>query len=582
MTIIKPDSLLTLPGAKAEVLMNKLTLAEQASVVLMTPWERRQEIILLSKNARALVQGLPVEELFWTIKAIGPRDAVHILSLTVAEQLQFIFDLDWWHKAELRPEKIAAWILLLFEAGEDTVASWLQWLMTKDETLLPAILGPFIQVYKRPDDMDIQEVKDKFPPFTLEDVYFLSFKKQALQPILSRFIKKIPEVSPGLYRDILETMLMEDRSENLEMAFRWRRSRIEDYGIPDYYDALDIYAPLEENQIRRVKAIPYDNGNLDTLLPAFVPSLYLGDYPVLRAAVEGLLGTKAIERIIHEWVGAANKLLMADEVDLDDPEALRRCLFRVSALLNLGLEITTRTENRPPEKLLGSSVVEDIIRLANAMTTRLAAKAHDLTDSGQIPNDLAHLPDSWVDVLKGLLRKRPMLWDSTTSSYHTFSNMSELSMMEKVVSHIGEWAHIMSYILSPCDHWVQEIPWNTTNFGHPNEVIWPQLLLTALAQEILTGDLRLYPVPEGKLSLLRKMWSLDRPSFTGEEGALPPETIKLCTKAMQPINDQVGLTDTGLNKIVREALMPLYREWKDLPKDAEIDGRFISALVVEL
>ncbi|MBE9594180.1 MAG: hypothetical protein IMF19_11980, partial [Proteobacteria bacterium] len=107
MSILKPDSLLTLPEAEAEALMNELSLAEQASVVLMTPWERRQEIILLSQDSMALVQGLPVEELFWTVKAIGPQDAVHILNLANAEQLQFVFDLDWWHKAELRPEKIA-------------------------------------------------------------------------------------------------------------------------------------------------------------------------------------------------------------------------------------------------------------------------------------------------------------------------------------------------------------------------------------------------------------------------------------------------------------------------------------------
>ena len=179
MAIIKPHSILTLPPAEAEALINDLPLAEQASLVLMAPWERRQEIIILSRESRALVQGLPVEELFWTVKAVGPQDAVHILNLANAEQLQFIFDLDWWHKAELLPEKIATWILLLFEAGEDAMASWLQWLKKKDETLLPAILRPFIQVYKRPDDMDIQEAKDMLPLFTLDNVYFVSFQKDA-------------------------------------------------------------------------------------------------------------------------------------------------------------------------------------------------------------------------------------------------------------------------------------------------------------------------------------------------------------------------------------------------------------------
>ncbi len=577
LSIVKPDSLLNLPGAEAEALMNRLSLAEQASIVLMTPWERRQEIILLSKDARALVQGMPVEELFWTIKAIGPRDAVHILSLVLAEQLQFMFDLDWWHKAELRPEKIATWILLLFEVEEDILATWLQWLMRKDETLLPAILSLFILVYKRPDDMDIQEARDKFPPFTLDDVYFLSFKKQALEPILSRFVTKIMEVSPGLYRDVLETMLLEDKTENLEMAFRWRRSRISDYGIPDYYDALDIYAPPVGNQIRRVNALLPDRERPDALLPAFVPSLYLGDYPVLKRAIEGLWGTRAIERVIHEWVGAANKLLMADEVDLDDPKALRSCLFRVSALLNLGLEAITRTDNRAPKEILISSVIEDIIRLSNAMIRRVANRAYALINSGQVTTDLAHLPDSWAGLLRGLLRKPPMLWDQAANGYKTFRGLVELSMTEELVSHIGDWACLMSYILSPYDNWAQKIAWNSTNFGHPDEVTWPQLLLSALANEILTGDLKIRPVPEEKLPVLRKMWSLDI-----QDSVLPLETVKRCVGALEPVNRQAGLTDAVLNAIVREALMPLHEEWKALPGDTEIDGRFVSALIVGL
>jgi hypothetical protein len=71
LSILKPDSLLTLPEAEAEAFMNDLSLAEQASAVLMTPWERRQEIILLSQDSRTLVQGLPVQERRWHPGYIG-------------------------------------------------------------------------------------------------------------------------------------------------------------------------------------------------------------------------------------------------------------------------------------------------------------------------------------------------------------------------------------------------------------------------------------------------------------------------------------------------------------------------------
>jgi len=590
LTTLKPDSLLTLPEAEAEALMNELPLAEQASVVLMTPWEMRQEIILLSQDSRALVQGLPVEELFWTVKAIGPQDAVHILNLANAEQLQFVFDLDWWHKAELRPEKIATWILLLFEIGEEAMALWLQWLMKKDETLLPAILRPFIRIYKRPDDMDIQEAKDKLPQFTLDNVYFVFFKKEALQPIWGRFLMKMLEVSPGLYRDVFETILWENESENVEKSLRLRHSRIGDWGLPDYYDALDIYAPLHGNHIRKVEIAYFEEEKgSDILLPAFVPTLYMGDYPVLRTAIEELSGTRVMERIVQEWAGAANKVLMVDEVDLDDPDALRNSLFKVAAFLNLGLEAAAKTEHRSPKDVLKSGTLEDIIRLANTMTRKLAAKAGSLVDSGRISKDFLHLPEAWADALKGLLLfKNPLLWDSALSKYRPFCDMAELIAMESFITTADEWICLMACILPQHENWAGEIPWASTNLGHPNELILPQALLTALAQKTLGGELTFYPAPAGKLNYLRSTWfpNSPTPSFSGEKKysgpELPLETVKYCVEALQPVAEQAGLTRKRIDSIVKESLMTLYEEWRDLPADMPIDGRFVSSLIIDL
>lgn len=589
MSILKPCSLLTLPPAEAEVLMNEMPLAEQASVVLMTPWEKRQEIILLSHNSSDLVQGLPVEELFWTVKAIGPQDAVHILNLANAEQLQFIFDLDWWYKAELRPEKIATWILLLFEIGEETLASWLQWLMGKDQTLLPSILRPFLQIYKRPDEMDIQEAKDVLPKFTLDNVYFVSFKKEALQPILGRLLIKMIEVSPGLYRDVLETILWRTEAENLENSFRLRHSRIGDWGLPDYYDSLDIYAPLQGKNIRKIEHAYFEEQKEgDALLPAFVPTLYIGDYPVLRAAIEGLSGTKVMERIIGEWVGAANKVLMVDEVDFDNPDALRDSLFKVAAFLNLGLETAAETEHRSPEEILKSGSLEDIIRFANTMIRKLAAKARSLADSGRIFKDFLYLPDAWADALRGLLFERPLLWDPVQGRYRPFCGKADLIAAENIIITIDKWTRIMAHIPPQQKNWAGKIPWASTNLGSPNELVLPQALLTALAQKTLGKELKVYPVPAGRLNYLRNKWFPPSPvvSFNKEKNSSWPgplsETIKYCIEALQPVAGQAGLSREWLDSIVRESLMTLYEEWGDLPDDIPIDGRFVSSIIVDM
>ncbi len=146
----------------------------------------------------------------------------------------------------------------------------------------------------------------------------------------------------------------------------------------------------------------------------------------------------------------------------------------------------------------------------------------------------------------------------------------------------------MARIFPQHGDWAGEIPWASTNLGHLNELILPQALLTALAQKTLGGELKFYPVPTGKLNYLRSTWFPDSPtpSFSEEKNSPGPEplleTVKYCVEALQPVAEQAGLKRKELDSIVKESLMTLYEEWRDLPADMPIDGRFVSSLIIDL
>ena len=112
--------------------------------------------------------------------------------------------------------------------------------------------------------------------------------------------------------------------------------------------------------------------------------------------------------------------------------------------------------------------------------------------------------------------------------------------------------------------------------------------MTALAQKTLGGELKFYPVPAGKLNYLRNTWfpSSLTPSFIkGKNSSAPKsllETVKHCVEALQPVAEQAGLTRARLDSIVKESLMTLYEEWRDLPDDIPIDGRFVSSIIIDL
>ena len=87
---------------------------------------------------------------------------------------------------------------------------------------------------------------------------------------------------------------------------------------------------------------------------------------------------------------------------------------------------------------------------------------------------------------------------------------------------------------------------------------------------------------------MRSTWfpAIPTPSFSKEKNSSGPkplfETVKHCVEALQPVAEKAGLTRARLDSIVKESLMTLYDEWRDLPDGIPIDGRFVSSIIVDL
>lgn len=508
---ITPLKLLELPSLQAERLFNKFSLLEQISLVLATPWDRRHELIVLSEHSMAIVRAMPPQELFWTIKAIGPADSLEIISLASPQQIQFMFDFDCWRKDCLIPEKVLAWLVLLFEAEDTVVPNWLNWLRSRDDALLPCILRMFISVQKRPDDMDIQEARDVLPAFTLDDIYFLEFDKEETIPVLERLLKAVCDMSFEYYQGVMELLMYKGMIEHTEDAYVIKRARLEEWGVPDYIDALEIYAPLVSHGIRTADGMEFMSASSTPpeLIPAFVPSLYVGEYPVLRRALQHLAQDRAMERIVFEWIGVANKILVADACDLDDPDQMIAALDKTSGFLNLGLELAEERMKCAAFEILAKGVLEDIIRFAMSEIKALSKEAKALHKSGLIPSDLSLMHDHQRNLLEGLLRSRPVFWNDDSFSYMEFSEMSQIDSVRKAVMNIVEWAVLISRLLPHWSVWRGLVPWESTNIKDYKMLSWQTALSTALVKQILTGIAVFEPIDTAELWSICRIYHAD-------------------------------------------------------------------------
>lgn len=567
MTDLFPEKILSLPRKQAEAEFNRLSTTRQAMMTLMAPWEKRQELMIMSKKFPELVQSMPVEELFWTIKATGPGDSIPLISACTFDQIQFIFDLDWWDRDEFRLDRIVSWLLLLFEAGEDIADVWYRKIMQKDPNLIPTAMRHFIKVEKRPDDMEIAEAKDLLPPFSIDNVYYIAFKNNRIMPLWERIIMKLLELSPGYYRDCMETILTETRTECMESAWKLRCGRLADIGIPDYFSALDIYAPLPPENVRsceeRRTALP---GTAGDTMPAFVPTLYVSGSPALSNALGNLADTPYISKIIREWTGVANKIIMADRIDLDEPDSIKQVLTKSTDMINLGVEIMSHAGGKiSPENILRTSVLEDLVRTSVWVLKKMKKRAVGVAGEAS----LSMIPTEYYDRFKAITNRFPQAWDAETGRKVTFSSTSQIEHAEEMLDELETWMNIMALIRPHWNRWKTAIAWENTNFLSYAEFNWQHGLATAIACFLLDNAAVMAPVSESRLPELR-----DRLRSKGIE--------KISEYILREGMEITGLGPDRVSTILNKTLKPMAEEVENMNKHEKPDGRFISAFLVEI
>src|SRR5512137_596501 len=121
-------SALSLPEdpKEAQEAFQSLPTKDQLDMVLKARGKERFHYLFLSENPEQLVQQLPELEVFLTVKEVGEKDSLELISLTTPEQFQYLLDLDFWKKDRLDPEKVLHWTELLIESGEKKVTEFIQ------------------------------------------------------------------------------------------------------------------------------------------------------------------------------------------------------------------------------------------------------------------------------------------------------------------------------------------------------------------------------------------------------------------------------------------------------------------------
>lgn len=325
----------------AEKLLDALPPERQAALLLDTSLPIRRQLIELLPNPEAVIPLLPEAELCYTLRTIGLEDASWLLALATDEQLVACFDLDAWRGLRLDHGRLDTWFAALAEADDETLARAAQAI---DTELLVLYLRQHVDVFMKPSPQDDPDWSPPDDSQTLEgQFYFVARKTNDDVAPLLRLLHSLFQADYWLYFRAIQGVREELAPEMEEWALRWRTARLEDLGFPTWDSAMRIYGFLRPEKLA---VLPKEPPVLDLEsfgLPAWtsvLPEARAGERALFRAIRE--LPPDERGGVFHALISLANRIAVADRMELGDPDSLPRALEKATRFASDGLELIAR------------------------------------------------------------------------------------------------------------------------------------------------------------------------------------------------------------------------------------------------
>jgi hypothetical protein len=465
-----------------------LSVRQQAELALRLPAAARLELLLHAPQPMRLVRSLPDSEFYMTVREIGPADALPLVHLASASQLHHLLDLEGWNRDRFDANRAGAWVALLVEAGGPALRRFLR---SADDELLALLCRSWIGAQPVVPDGEpdvggagLTETGDETGLISPDGCYrfvpSIQEHAAAIRHVAQVFFRDDPE----RYSRILWSSLYELPSALEEEALRWRQSRLEEHGFPPWDEALAVYAPPAGPLPPPVPREPADPDALAAPRIALrLPAV--GD--LIRGALEALSG-EARDGVLHQLVGLANHLLVADGADTRDPEQHRGALAKAAGYVTVALE--ARGAGRPAEvqRALSEVSLIELFREGHGRAADLQRDSRDLMARGwasRQPDGLRLLDGPLLARIEALLEPRPLYVETRdgATARRAFRSLAEIDETRVAV----EVAEVVGRVL------IERL--GTADGADPAPPSLSAALLTLLAWHATRGDLRRDPLP---------------------------------------------------------------------------------------
>jgi len=570
-------SLLTLPEdpKEAQKVFQSLPLQNQLELVLRSRGKKRLHTLFLSEHPEELVQSLPEQEIFLTVKEVGEKDCLDLISLTTPEQFQYLLDIEFWKRDQLDPEKVLHWIEILLESGDQKVV---QFIRTTDLEFVALTLKKFIRVTLL--EGEHTESMDRIPLFTLDQFYFIDFKGVKTREVFEPFLKTFYRVDSKGYRRLMEALISELESGLEETGYRLRNGRLNDYGFPDFEEALEIYQFINPDTLMKGEGLSATEAPEASKRESATYYLtFHSESPFFSAILSRIDNPQERDRLKQGITTLCNKAILAEAIDLSNISGMERVVRKVYHYLNFGLQYLSGEEEKRALEILRSLPIQKIFQCGVSLTLLLRRKAETILNGpwlGGGRENLVLLDLPHFEKFEGILRKRPALYrDGIPEDFKNLQDLKEaevfLESIESIVNFFGKELNVHLPKLKQMD-------WSGCHPEKWEEITLSTIFLTSLANQILRGTFQFEPIEQARIKdLLYKVFERDdqgRGVIKREVSVGLKEWLGSIEDASQRREHLVAFLDFCLDLFEKE--------FGKVPPEEEIDPRFVKGLLIRI
>ena len=547
------------------------------------------DALLAHPNAESLVQATAPQDLFYAIKQVGLADAQELLELCHPRQIQTFFDLDGWRRDRVELTRLAPWFEALLAAPAGVLSRAIEGM---DPEIWVLLLQPNIRLY----DFSLEQMdtfgEDQLVLQSPDNLYLVEIvEPDSLNGQLSqRFIAHLfKEEVPDVCRRILASTRLEIPAELEEEAYRYRRGRLADLGFVEHHEAIEAYAFLDPRRLRREGAPEAlaMAGLLADSRPTSLPAPYaraFTDDSYLGRVLARITDETALERMGHELVALANRVLAVDDVDVGDGEAVQESASRMRNYVSMALEHLSGGDVIAAEPWLRGLRLVQLHRVGFSLTVELKRRADRMVRQGWLSREDARLELLDVDdreLVSGLRRRRPS-WQ-LQSVFRDFATVQDVRAAHHALDlvELESWLLLDVLGLAPA--------------SVPRSITFGAAVRSAIVHLALEQGFRCAPVTTAQLERFLPIALVAAPHRDGRvlseelrdevtlylEGLVTahPNSAE-ATPGTVPANATARGSDTRalVRERARQWMDALQAELSHLPTGAKIDARFVGGL----